>query len=83
MKTLKSFIVVLAVSTAASIGALFMLTLNLSSEDYLAWIIGTLAAVILLFVAFLTFENNKKDNETFQQAMRREEKAYYARKRRA
>jgi ethanolamine transporter EutH len=62
---MKKVLTVLAVSTASVIGALFMLTLNLSTEAILACIIGTLAAVILLFVAFLTFENNKKDNETF------------------
>ncbi len=83
MKTLKRFIVVLAVSTMASIGALFMLTLNLSADDYLAWIIGTLAAVILLFVAFLTFENNKQDNQNFIEAMKRDEAVYRARRRRA
>lgn len=81
MKTLKAFITVLAISTVIAMGTLFMFQLDLTAEEYLAWVIGTLAAVIILFVAFLTFENNKKDNIAFEEAMNRDERVYRSRRR--
>jgi len=80
---MKKLLTVLAVSAMSSIGALFMLNLNLSTEGILACIIGCIALAAITFVVAVSFENNKEDNESFAEAMRRDERIYRARRRRA
>jgi ethanolamine transporter EutH len=78
---MKKVLTVLAVSTASVIGALFMLTLNLSTEAILACIIGCIALAAITFVVALSVENNKEDNQNFIDAMRRDEAKYASRRR--
>jgi len=80
---MKKVLTVLAVSAMSSIGALFMLNLNLSTEALLACIIGCIALAVITFVVALVFENNKEDNESFAEAMNRDERVYRSRRRRA
>ena len=78
---MKKVLTVLAVSAMSSIGALFMLNLNLSTEGILACIIGCIALGAITFVVALSVENNKEDNQNFIDAMRRDEAKYAARRR--
>ncbi len=78
---MKTLLKVLAVSTVIVIGVLFLFKLNLSADALLAYILGTILLVIVVFVLFVNEENRKEDNANFEEAMRRDEAKYASRRR--